>query len=121
MLEKNEFEGYCEAQQHNVVDLLDKIHSDRTSNGSVGERVCNVTPIVGKPATDIMIHATTRSQNSMATPSFHILVSVRLGSFLSCEVRLWDSLRASLAQCIMSFMRLSSGSVSHDLVDVENV
>ena len=47
---------------------LYKVYSNRTSEGPVVDGVCNVAPIIGQPASDVMIHAPTRSQYPVSSP-----------------------------------------------------
>ena len=64
----------------NVLHALYKIYPNRARKGPIVHRIRNVTPVVGKPPLDIVIHAPTWPQHSVSPPPLRFVerVGVRL-------------------------------------------
>lgn len=63
-------------------DLLDEIHADRAGDCAVCESVGYVTWVVRESTANIVIHASTRSEDSKASPSCETIECVSSSGWL---------------------------------------
>ena len=78
-LRKSLFHSRYSVSPRRVDYRLYKVYPNSTSKCSISHRIRNVAPVVGKSSSDIVIHAPSRTEDSVTSPATLMIKGVRVG------------------------------------------